>query len=120
MQNPKDVESYLRAQAEHARVSDEVFAVSDGRVSGSGTEDRRGHRDLHEHFAGSGNMERPYSGPKDYYPITDRVGSEHEYQKVEDRYPTAGNAGNRVEPFWGGDDCRPSYDYNSDTGRRRR
>ena len=80
MQNPKDVENYLHAQAEHARVSDEVYAVSDGRVAGSGTEDRRGHRDLHRHFAEGGNIKSPYSGPQGYYPVTDPIGSQHNYQ----------------------------------------
>jgi hypothetical protein len=124
MQEPKNTDRYLGAQAEHARVSDQVYATSDGRAYGSGTHhDRRGHRDLHEHFDTKPSGYRgPYSGPSSYRGTEPpEPGVEHEYQPTKARmnYPES-TTGNRIEPSWNNNDCLPAHDYSSDTGRRRR
>lgn len=90
---------HLHWRAEDSRIRDEVGARQDGRAYGSGvTNDARGHRLLHHHFATGGNQERPRSGPPTW-PTT-----------KEAHYPQT--ASNRHEPSWAGDTL-PAYDHSA-------
>jgi hypothetical protein len=99
MGQPKDVEEYLRVRAEDSRIRDEVGARSDGRAYGSGsTNDPRGHRHLHEHFARAFHQEHAYAGPESHdlreYGYDDDYGYAHgyqgtRYQDTHARYPDA-------------------------------
>jgi hypothetical protein len=93
MGGPKDVHALNQARAEDSRIRNEVGIRSDGRAYGSGsTNDPRGHRLLHDHFAAAFDKERAYSGPEDYdpreYGYDNDYGYAHGYQGSNHaRYP---------------------------------
>jgi hypothetical protein len=114
MGKPKEVHALNHARAEESRIRDEVGAKADQRAYGSGsTNDPRGHRLLHDHFAQADQQGRPYSGPHSYHTGGNQHrGSEHRYQEhARTHYPAASDSGqahrithgNLHQPGWARD-----------------